>query len=282
MPNDVKLDIVLTDDGETAGAPTPKGEDKQTSSSGSVWMERLKTGAETFSKTAQVTAKILQPAAENNMMLVFQQSVSIASSALAMLGPTGAAAGAALSAVATGVQAFGNVIDSFIKRGEQLAQYSPEIAQSQAKREIANELADMQEAESLGPGIARLMDAQNDISNILREALLPIKKYIVDTLAPILEFLADQIRNGVILINDVATILKNIPDAIYQIVTLSSSGFNDVTERISREMDETRKTFDKNNRKDFEPITRVNSIIDELAKQIINPINPVNDPIIGG
>lgn len=80
--------------------------------------------------------------------------------------------------------------NAFIQRAGQIGQYSPQISMAQAQAQARNTMADLREAQVLGPSMARMIDAQNRQEQAFRELVLPIKKVVVELLADRLELLA--------------------------------------------------------------------------------------------
>jgi hypothetical protein len=317
----VKLDIVLTDDGQPAQRPAGVGSPVAPTSGGSVsaggpgqqsaadpllliaddvaairaimegqgggqggkkeedkpepqWLGRLRKGAEMFEASAKRMESLSVPLAGNDMMGTFKAATDGAAAGLSMLGSVGTAAGVALQSVSSAVESFGAVVNAFVERGRQLAQYSPELAVSQAKSEMTSLFADMREAEELGPGLSRITDAQTELMEILRETLLPIKKFIVSLLAPAMEFIVEQAKNGYIVINDIASIAKAIPEILYDLVTFNDMALATVVDRISTEMSLTRQEARKLGAKDNEAFNfTVGRILDELARRADAPLD---------
>jgi hypothetical protein len=86
------------------------------------------------------------------------------------------------------------ISQAFLNRAHQIAQYSGPISAAEAMANVRNIKADIREARELGPGMARMVDAQSRIEQDVREILLPIKKFVVEVLAERLELLADAAR----------------------------------------------------------------------------------------
>ncbi len=80
--------------------------------------------------------------------------------------------------------------NAFIQRAGQIGQYSPQISMSQAQAQARNTMADLREAQMLGPSMARMIEAQNRTDLAFRELVLPIKKVVVELLADRLELFA--------------------------------------------------------------------------------------------
>jgi hypothetical protein len=90
-------------------------------------------------------------------------------------------------------RAVGDVTMAFIDRGKQLEGFSGDIATANAYREIAGLMADIKEAETLGPAIAELTDQQTRAEMTTREILLPLKDFIVTHLAQLMKRIADTL-----------------------------------------------------------------------------------------
>lgn len=70
---------------------------------------------------------------------------------------------------------------------EELAKFSPDLAQAQANKDVNSIIDDFREAQALGPDLARMVESQNVMQRELREAFLPIKQFL-------LEFVADFMK----------------------------------------------------------------------------------------
>lgn len=158
-------------------------------------------GAQKFSSFVSEAAPLARKAAfGDNQSAVFaglSKAAGMASSALSMLGPIGKGAGMALEAVVGSVGAFKSVVDAFVERGKQLQSFSGELVGANVRSEIANLQADIKEAQELGPALAELTDANTEFQSELREILLPIKKWLIETLASWLKGIIDLFHKSV-------------------------------------------------------------------------------------
>lgn len=130
-----------------------------------------------------------------------------AASAGRLVGFIGAigAAGVAVGAFATALVTITQAVNA---RARELAPLSPTLAMSSARADIKSFFADVKEAQTLGPGMARVQDASTDIWVEIRNLLLPIKEFLIDKLATLLEFIRDVLqgtRDGVIAMEIVIT-----------------------------------------------------------------------------
>jgi hypothetical protein len=237
MADDVRLNIVLEDDGEPAQRPqlpeeggtpgqpaklegeTPEEErasqEGETKERSSTWLEKIKTAAGMLEGAASRLERFTVPLVNNDFMGSFREAANAAAEGLTKLGPYGQAAGVALQSVTGVVESFASVVNSFIERGKQLAQFSPELAMSGARAEMRSMMADMREAQELGPGISRMQDAQSELMTMLRDTLLPLKKWIVETLAAMMEALVKLARDGYIVAGDIYDQLVEMPGLMH-------------------------------------------------------------------
>jgi hypothetical protein len=97
--------------------------------------------------------------------------------------PVGIAVGA-LTAFGVGVKELTN---QFVERGRELSGLSPQLAGANARADIREFRSDVREAQVLGPGTARLTDAESQLNTSFREIMLPIKAAITDEIVELLE-----------------------------------------------------------------------------------------------
>jgi len=112
----------------------------------------------------------------------------------------GEAVAAGLGLVQAAALGLVDVFKGITARGKELAQYSPEVAQTVAMQEVAEILNDIQEAQEMGGQYARAIEFETEMNNLWREGLLPIKEAIV---------------NGIMaFINDNRQFLEQLPNDI--------------------------------------------------------------------
>ncbi|HZU37925.1 MAG TPA: hypothetical protein VFA18_18530 [Gemmataceae bacterium] len=110
-------------------------------------------------------------------------------------GLVGQAFGEVLQLGTESVRTFTGVVDAFVHRGTELAQYSGELSAAGARADVRSIQADIRESQELGPDLARLTDEQSRFYTELRELLLPIKKFLVEELADIMHWVVDELRS---------------------------------------------------------------------------------------
>jgi hypothetical protein len=169
--------------------------------------------------------------AKNDNRSLVTQAGNTAADVAGLFGPEGAAVGEAIKAVVAFGNAVADVTDAFVKRGAELARYSPELTAAGARADVRSIQSDIREAQELGPALARLTDAQSSVENDLREMLLPIKKFVVEVLAEFLESVADAFN-----------VVKNLPAIIEATGETLAEAF---TEAIQLHFEAAQKKIDE-------------------------------------
>jgi hypothetical protein len=113
---------------------------------------------------------------------------------------------------------------AFLERAKVLGGYSGAIAGAEANADVRSLLADMREADTLGPDLARMVDAQSRLDTSMRELLLPLKQFALEWLAPRLEAMA----TGAEVVANLPSILREIADsAVKALAIVFSTKSND-------------------------------------------------------
>lgn len=79
------------------------------------------------------------------------------------------------------------LVDAFIERGKELAQYSGKLSEAEAITDVRTTMADIREAQELEDPVARMTLSANEIWLEIRDLLLPIKRVVAGMLANRLE-----------------------------------------------------------------------------------------------
>lgn len=130
-------------------------------------------------------------AAGNDYLGMFKAGLDAVHHPLADIPIVGKVFESQMQAAIAPIKAFTGVVEAFNHRASELAGFSPDIAMAQARGNIQSVMDDFQEAQSLGPALASMMDSENAIQHDLREMLLPIKQFILEHLASFLKLVAD-------------------------------------------------------------------------------------------
>jgi hypothetical protein len=116
---------------------------------------------------------------------------------------------------------------AFLKQAKTLAPYSGNIAGAEARAEVAQIQADLREARELGPDLERLIDAETELRTVTRDALLPIKRFLLETLAARLEVIVTVVR----VVENLPTIIEKGLDTLSQIIIFAATANKDAIDQ---------------------------------------------------
>lgn len=175
-----------------------------------------------------------------------------ADGAASMLGKIPVVGGALEGSIKGLTAAFTAVNDaaaSFVARGKELSKYDANLAGANAMANVENLLADIKEAQTLGPALGRLTSEYTRFQNELRELLLPIKEILISSLTEILAFLRNMIKNS-----DIAwEMMKKNHEiqmaAFGKLLAFDWEGFQKVMEDGKKELEEIHKQMAERNKK---------------------------------
>lgn len=162
----------------------------------------LRQGGQLAGAAASAAGNAGAGAAANAVLPAVTGALSVASRGLAMLGPYGIAAAAAVQAFGAAVGAGKQVIDAFVARGRELVPYSGTLAGAAARADVRRIQGDIKEAEKLGPSFAKLIEAQSKTEAVIQRTLVPIKEFIATKLAEFLEALLKLAVGGLEALDD--------------------------------------------------------------------------------
>lgn len=112
------------------------------------------------------------------------------------------------------------VSQAFLQQAKALAPYSGQISSAEARSDLKSIQADIREANELGPGLARMVDAEADLKQEMRELLLPIKRVVVSLLADRLEMM----KKGFIIIENLPDIIDRVATDLGRAIILAAQG----------------------------------------------------------
>lgn len=205
--------------------------------------------------------------AGNNYIGAFSHALEAGAAALKPIPVVGEALSAGLRLAEAGVIAFTSTVESFIQRGKELARYSPELSAANARAEIRSMIADMHEADALGPELARLTDNWTDLLMEMREMMLPIKEMLAHLLNEIMDWLKEHmgaIKEGVA---DIAAFLELLPEMIKALTPFSGVSIQDYVSDLHKEAKRILDQMKKPDDKDF--VDNVKGIFDIQAPEAI-------------
>jgi len=173
----------------------------------------------------------------NDYLGAFENDLNAASSALDKIPVVGDALGAAFDLAAQPVRSFIDIVEAFVRRGHELAGLNAPLAQADAMAEVRSLMADLHEADTLGPDIARMIDAQSQISMELREFFLPIKEWLAETLAGWMESLVETVRDIRAFLEGIEAAVKDLPDFLADMSPFSGVTVGEALAHIKAKMD---------------------------------------------
>jgi hypothetical protein len=121
--------------------------------------------------------------AGNDGLGLFKESAAVAGKALEFVPMVGPTLAASFKIAAALPLAFADAANAFVARGRELSAYDGSLAGAAARQDVGRLSADIREAQATGPMLAELTDAMTGLELGFRESLLPIKNFLIETLA---------------------------------------------------------------------------------------------------
>lgn len=238
----------------------------------------------------------LQSLAGNQNMAALTEGASLAGKALSAVGLAGGPVGVAFAGAAAALTSFQGVMDSFIDRGKQLAQFSPELASAGAEAEVRSLKQDIDEANRLGPALAQLTEAQSKAEAGLREILLPIKQWLVERLAGVMEVIADAVgavKGNLAAVVELFKIVIDFFNNVFGSGQLSDipALLDSIGARLKQAYKEATRELEAEKEDKLDPLLGLNELMQErplfgLRRIRINQVAPggvpLNIPAFGG
>lgn len=196
----------------------------------------------------EVAGKTLGDLARNDYGAAFERTTEHVAKGLEMIPIVGQVWASQLRAASAVVTAFKDTVQSFVERGRELSGYNQQLATSTARADVTSLMADIKEANELGPDLARLTDAQTSFYNDFREIMLPIKKVIVGVLADIMEALGAFLNAARPFIDDmrerfnyVVQFLQGLAETIPGV----AAAIKEIRDRIRKAIEDNKARQDK-------------------------------------
>lgn len=197
--------------------------------------------------------------------------------------------GAVIGVFGTLVSASKALVNAFLDRAKELKQYSPTIAAAEAVSQVRKMMADIREANVLGNDYARLIQSQTDIELQIRDLLIPMKQFLLENLASILEGLtrvlsspeADKIGKG-------ASFLGNAIMTGWNALTFDFEGVKMRMKKMDANLDAIKNNTKPKAAEDIDLTKQL--LLDRLVPlmdphDMMNPVHPAEQlviPLIGG
>lgn len=126
------------------------------------------------------------------------------------IGASVLAIGAGVGVIAVAALAVRSMVNSILDRVSKLAQVSPAMAMTDAMNQLAQMRRDMREAKVLGPMYSRISQLWQTILDLFQPWTLAIKSALMAIIIPILEEVADLLRQAMSIIPAVGGVLTAI------------------------------------------------------------------------
>lgn len=110
--------------------------------------------------------------------------------------------------------------NAFLERARELSKYSGPIAVEQALANVRRIQVDIKEAQTLGPKMAKLVEAQSKIDTALAEFMIPVKEALLNVVVPIIQRFANFAQSAAA----VGSFVGNKIDETNALVRAISSG----------------------------------------------------------
>lgn len=234
----------------------------------------------------QVNNRLVQQGSQIGQAVAGNQGASAASGTLNMASdligkinsPLAKVVSGVVGTFATLIMATKALVDAFVNRGLELAQYSPSISIAESQSDVRRMMADIREAQALGDDYARLIEAQTDVEIEIREILIPIKKFVMEILTPVVKDVAEWLKSAKELSDATGAgkgfgTFVNMWDSITKAARWDFSGSFASFKKMFGDVDAIKKNTTKDD---------AFTLIDDLLKQVpnVNPM-PVAVPAAG-
>jgi len=197
-------------------------------------------------------------------MVELSKEIPIVGEMLGLLGDVGLKA----------IDAFSSFTRAAIERGKELSAYNANLAGAGAMADVRSMMGDIREAEALGPALARMTEAQSKADDNLRKLLEPMKKFMIEKGAILLE----KVSNIVGSLLEIKLILTSLSEVIIGVALAISSGkLLKIGNTIKRVVAEFKKAWrELKDEKEFGSLPW-DKFLDDMRKNAVQPIM-VNAP----
>ena len=182
-----------------------------------------------------------------------------------------------VAAVAT-VAAVNRMADTFTQRAHELEAFSPVLAEAGARAEVRQLGVNINEAQQLGPALAKVEEAQSELSQSVSELLIPIKEMLaeftaeaLDIFRAIVEILKGPVQVACEFVRYIADILANFPgvkqmlSALHEIAANTKKDFADNSEWLWKGWEELSR-----HARDLDRGSGADELRDQLRDQTFN------------
>jgi len=197
-------------------------------------------------------------------MVELSKEIPIVGEMLGLLGDVGLKA----------IDAFSSFTRAAIERGKELSAYNANLAGAGAMADVRSMMGDIREADALGPALARMTEAQSKADDNLRKLLEPMKKFLIEKGAIILE----KVTNVAGSLLEIKLILTSISDIIIGVMEDIVSGkWGNVQYTVRSIINEFKKAWRELRGEEELGSLPWDKFLDDMRKNAVQPIM-VNAP----
>jgi hypothetical protein len=175
----------------------------------------------------------IEAVTRNDHMALFTNSIDAAASSVGEIPIVGQVFQARIEQMSESLKVASSVVMAFVDRGRDLQQVSGPIAGARAEAELRTILADIREADRMGPVIAAITEGVSEMNDMMREMLEPLKEAageIVSLLVDMAGELIRFVRDGLVesgLLENFALFLKGAIAQLRKLMNLPDRGAAD-------------------------------------------------------
>lgn len=175
------------------------------------------------------------------------------------------------------VGALGKVVNSIVGRAQELQRYDGRLAVAFAGADIRRMRGEAYEAQSLGGGMSRMVEAQSRIERSLNDGLMPLKQAVVEKLAALMERLAAAVERYEPYLASIPTRVEAVPDLIGGFLKNGFLGLidagKDLPVRIAKAAADEQAKKDALKMPIDQLFGQIQALIPQLADRAVNPFD---------
>jgi hypothetical protein len=256
----------------------------------------IRQGAATFKEGMQEAGAVAKKVASNDGLGAALDAADKFATVAETVYPASILYAEALKVGVAGVREFNEVVGAFVRRGEQLAGYNGTLATASAQAETRQLMADIREANRLGPDYAKLIDAQSRLQTTMQDAFLPLKQFLIEKLTRAVEtidglvLIAQDLRAG--FVTDVASGIASGIAEVMPGAGVLGIVINKLVDRVDEAVKEARERRLREEKMDATAAAKqIEDLVKELDGMLIRPPFPgvwqqfpgrIGGPLFGG
>ena len=227
------------------------------------------------------TAESMKKLAGNDTIGAIGNTIQQAGSVFGKIPVVGRMMESGMGLAAGALISFKDVVEAFVQRGRELEAYSPALAMANAQADIKSMMADIREANELGPRLANLTTGWTDLQIELRSIMLPIKEFILGVLKDMVDYLkthtgviVELMQAGVGLFQAAVAALEKMSGKDMPELHKAMSHLKERTDQMVKELQEANKKKEPETIDFF--LQQMKAL--EAAANAVVPIGPESNP----